>query len=329
MHIPKDAAAMILHTRAATHGTPRDNANNHPVVSPSGNISLVHNGIIWNHDSVRTVLGDPGKKLPDVDSSVLPAAIEILGLEGMEQMSGDAAVAWFEKDTGAVLHLARFSGSPLHAATLLDGSTVFASTPAILYGALNRMGLEWVGNYPNTFYEFKEGEYVQLFEGDIIGGSTVEWGDDDYYSSYSAYGRTLTSGQGRGWSDEDFEDWGRPAALTTPASEVASGSGELPNLFWVEAHDGDRQEFVSLHTLQSMLSWYNGMTSGTYELVDPDDEEMRDLRWINHFQDLGEIEIESGEYVSWVSKPNEMQDYGSLINSSVRDGIDLLRRVTM
>ena len=232
-----------------------------------------------------------------------------------------------------MLHLARFSSSPLHAATLLDGTTVFASTPQILAGALSRMNLTWIGNWPNTFHEFAEGDYIQLFEGDVTAQSKVEWGDD--YGYDLSRWRGVTSGKAGAWSewDDDYDDLltkssddTRAAALTLPALSGAAAEGGQ-DLFWAEDHEGERTGFASFYALQGYLSWYNGMTGGIYDLVPYDDESTADIRWINHIGDLGEIDVESGEYISWVSKPNEMEDYGAMIKSLTRDGIDMLRRV--
>ena len=41
------------HTRATTQGNEGDNYNNHPFISPEGDFSLTHNGIIYNDTGIR------------------------------------------------------------------------------------------------------------------------------------------------------------------------------------------------------------------------------------------------------------------------------------
>jgi predicted glutamine amidotransferase len=141
--LPKNADSVILHTRLATHGTIRDMANNHPVISPNKEIALVHNGVIYNHNIVRKhVTGE----LPEVDTSVIPAALEQQGLQGLEMIEGDAAIAWLDQGTRGVLHLARLEHSPMAIAHVKDGSLVFASTEALLEKALQKAKIEidWI-----------------------------------------------------------------------------------------------------------------------------------------------------------------------------------------
>ena len=66
----------IAHTRWATHGAPSD-ANSHPQLSNSGNIAIVHNGIIENYLPIKEILIKKGYKFTsDTDTEVLANLIE-------------------------------------------------------------------------------------------------------------------------------------------------------------------------------------------------------------------------------------------------------------
>jgi hypothetical protein len=139
--LPRNAGTVILHTRYYTQGHPSDNRNNHPVISPKGDIALVHNGVISNDDDFRTRWPD----LPQVDSAVIPAIIETDGIFGTSALAGYAAIAWLDASdpTAAdVLNIARLDSSPVVYTWLYDGSFVWASTMAILLRALGTLDLE-------------------------------------------------------------------------------------------------------------------------------------------------------------------------------------------
>lgn len=71
----------IAHTRWATHGVPND-VNAHPHVDCSGNIAVVHNGIIENAAALRTELEAKGHVFrSDTDTEVLAHLIEAIGGE--------------------------------------------------------------------------------------------------------------------------------------------------------------------------------------------------------------------------------------------------------
>ena len=66
----------IGHTRWATHGEP-NTVNAHPHLDYTGKVTVVHNGIIENHDTLRTWLQNEGAKFAsETDTEVIPHLVE-------------------------------------------------------------------------------------------------------------------------------------------------------------------------------------------------------------------------------------------------------------
>ena len=117
------AALGIGHTRWATHGVPND-TNSHPHISNSGRLSLVHNGIIENYETLKNILTENGFTFQsDTDTEVLVNLIEHIqktqGLKtgkavqiALSQVVGAYAIAVFDKDHPEEIVVAKL-GSPL------------------------------------------------------------------------------------------------------------------------------------------------------------------------------------------------------------------------
>lgn len=132
------------HTRWATHGVPND-INSHPHVSNSGDIVLVHNGIIENYEPLKQELTKRGYVFKsDTDSEVLVNLIEEVQKQNnlklgkavqiaLNQVVGAYAIVVFDKNKPNELIAARL-GSPL-AIGISEGEYFIASdaSPFIEY----------------------------------------------------------------------------------------------------------------------------------------------------------------------------------------------------
>ena len=113
----------IGHTRWATHGEPND-VNSHPHFSNSGNLVIIHNGIIENYDSLKTELKKRGYVFKsDTDTEVLINLIEdVMKSDNLKlgkavqialnQVVGAYAIAVFDKKKPNEIVVAKL-GSPL------------------------------------------------------------------------------------------------------------------------------------------------------------------------------------------------------------------------
>jgi glutamine---fructose-6-phosphate transaminase (isomerizing) len=111
------------HTRWATHGEPNDE-NAHPHLSQSGNLAVIHNGIIENYATIKEALINRGHQfLSDTDTEVLIHLIEDIqdhekiGIDeavrlALNQVVGAYAIVILVKNEPAKLIAAR-KGSPL------------------------------------------------------------------------------------------------------------------------------------------------------------------------------------------------------------------------
>jgi len=155
----------IGHTRWATHGEPND-VNSHPHLSNSGRLVIIHNGIIENYDSLKTVLQNRGYTFKsDTDTEVLVNLIEDILLNeniklgkavqiALNQTIGAYAIAVFDKEKPNEIVVARL-GSPLAIGVgdneyfiASDASPFIEYTKSAIYLEDGEMGVIRLGREP-------------------------------------------------------------------------------------------------------------------------------------------------------------------------------------
>jgi len=121
--ISKNGSVGIGHTRWATHGIPND-VNSHPHYSNSGDLVIIHNGIIENYESIKKELIKRGYTFKsDTDTEVLINLIEDVKKNekvklgkavqiALNQVVGAYAIAVFDKNKPDEIVVAKL-GSPL------------------------------------------------------------------------------------------------------------------------------------------------------------------------------------------------------------------------
>jgi glutamine---fructose-6-phosphate transaminase (isomerizing) len=141
------ATAGIAHTRWATHGPPTE-VNAHPHLDGSGDIALVHNGIIENYRSLRARLVAKGHVfLSETDTEVLAHLIGDLHkgdlfqavCDALHQVEGTFGIAVISsREPGRIITARR--GSPIvigvgegESIIASDASAILAHTQRVIY----------------------------------------------------------------------------------------------------------------------------------------------------------------------------------------------------
>jgi len=229
--LPPDTKTVLLHTRLATKGAPKNNENNHPV--RYGNCYVIHNGHIRNDDRVFEVL--EYDRPAEVDSIAIPALVSYCGFdkahEYLPNLQGNWAVAVIDpQNNPGELLLAKGPWSPL----------CYIDTPHFLMWASTvwAMRQTWEKNWGTApdyskFGDLKEGEYIHIDGEDnltfgemyedptkvrnrnmAVSGYTVSW------SNGNGYGH----GRGNAWTRDYRGDADHPSigGATAPPVPLTS-----------------------------------------------------------------------------------------------------------
>ncbi|MDR1559301.1 MAG: glutamine--fructose-6-phosphate transaminase (isomerizing) [Clostridiales bacterium] len=129
----------IGHTRWATHGEPSD-VNAHPHISPSGRISVVHNGIIENYQNLKIYLQGKGYIFStETDTEVIPHLIDYYYsgdicaavTKAVSRMRGSYSLGVLARDEPDKLVAVR-KDSPLVVGESTEGNFIASDVSALL-----------------------------------------------------------------------------------------------------------------------------------------------------------------------------------------------------
>ncbi len=197
------ATVGIGHTRWATHGVPND-INAHPHLSNSGNIALIHNGIIENYGPIKEELQKRGYEFhSETDTEVLVNLIEEVQKQenvsldhavriALNEVIGAYAIVVIDKNNPDMLIAAR-KGSPLVLGIGIDEFFVASDASPIIeytknviylddeeYVVVNRDGTYTIKNLGNI----EKSHAIQTLEMNL---EAIEKGDFEHYMLKEIY----------------------------------------------------------------------------------------------------------------------------------------------
>lgn len=190
--LSRDTQWTMMHTRYATHGV-NNKANAHPHLGGKGVVTMVHNGVVHNHNAVWTAL----KREPTgpVDSQAVAECLYVNGIEEVvKHCEGSMSLIWSDnRDPKGTLKCWTNGGNPLVMGRLDNadnGPVVVASTLALLQqGVGKRLKSNWDATIGREYTIHPDGSITKR---DIDGseetaGFTYDWRtykvETDYYST--------------------------------------------------------------------------------------------------------------------------------------------------
>ena len=138
------AKAVLLHTRSATHGSPKDNRNNHPIIGKK--FVMVHNGIVETDQKYKA------NGLTDTEQMLM--SIETHGIEkGLNKTTGWVATLFADMDSCDKVYWYTNPSGSLDIVQDERGIWILASTKSIISQAI-KTKLEEYKIENNTVYEY-------------------------------------------------------------------------------------------------------------------------------------------------------------------------------
>lgn len=260
-YIGKQTKWGMCHTRFATHGINND-TNAHPHFDKDRQITMVHNGVVNNHDTVWTELGM--KPTGDVDSMAVAQCLAT-GIETVvKHCKGSMSLIWSDnREPAGTLKCWTNGLNPLHMGRLDNketGAVVIASTKKHLTDSFgNRLVTDWKAHVGREYTIHPDGSITKR---DIEGTENTE----------PRYVIDWRSGYTGGWSTPAPKTSSQPTPQDKNLLEKARryvlrnmdgfGGWRATVIDGIEFHgfDGLSQEGVTVKQYRYRLpSWLNPM----------------------------------------------------------------------
>ncbi|MDP5157493.1 MAG: glutamine--fructose-6-phosphate transaminase (isomerizing) [Flaviramulus sp.] len=181
--ITKQGNVGIGHTRWATHGVPND-INSHPHLSNSGDLVIIHNGIIENYESLKQELISRGYTFKsDTDTEVLINLIEDVKKQedvklgkavqiALNQVIGAYAIAVFDKTNPGEIVVARL-GSPLAIGIGVNDDEFFIASDASPFLEYTKKAV-YLEDEEMAIIRFKKGVKIRKIKDDSLVDTYVQ-----------------------------------------------------------------------------------------------------------------------------------------------------------
>lgn len=244
------------HTRWATHGVPSD-TNAHPHYSNSGDLALIHNGIIENYETIKKVLLAKGYQFTsDTDTEVLVNLIEDvqkmhqvkLGKAvqiALTQVVGAFAIAVIDKKRQNEMVVAKL-GSPLAIGIKEDGFFVASDASPFI-------------EYTNQAIYLEDHQMAILIKGQE---PRIRWVKDDAVSEYDIHELELNLDQIEKGGYDHFmlkEIFEQPKAVTDAFRGRLLPGVEMIKMEGVQKHLSQFLEARRIIIIACGTSWHAGL----------------------------------------------------------------------